>query len=92
MEKIIKTAQRIDAMAVKDFEAEMNEAVNIEDVALVVDMDDTVYICSSGLRIFLSTQKKLRAKGCSMIIKNVKPQIMEIFEVTGFSGILTFEY
>ncbi|MCQ2517786.1 MAG: STAS domain-containing protein [Lachnospiraceae bacterium] len=92
MEKIIKTLPRLDATNVPDFTAQMNEALEIESVELIVDMEDTNYICSSGLRVFLSTQKKLRNTGGSMIIKHVKPQIMEIFEVTGFSGILNFEY
>lgn len=92
MEKVIKTVARIDANTVNDFETEIMKGIEETEDVLVIDMENTVYICSSGLRIFLSSQKKFRGTGKNMVIRNVKPQIMEIFEVTGFSGILNFEY
>ena len=46
------------------------------------------YISSAGLRVLLSAQKTMNNQG-EMVIRNVKPEIMEIFEVTGFVDILT---
>ena len=40
--------------------------------------------------MFLATQKTMARQG-SMVIRNVQPDIMEIFEVTGFVDILTIE-
>ena len=59
--------------------------------ALVVDMEDTTYISSVGLRAFVSAQKKLNKSGGTMVLTHVKPCILEIFEVTGFAGVLTIE-
>ena len=46
---------------------------------------------SVGLRVFASIQKKINASGKTMVLKNVRPQMKEIFEVTGFVGVLSFE-
>ena len=55
---------------------------------LVLDFASLEYISSAGLRVILKAQKAMAAKG-SMTLKNVNETIMEIFEITGFSDILT---
>ena len=57
---------------------------------LTVDMDSVTYISSAGLRLLLSTQKTMKKQGVMRLI-NVRPEIMEIFEVTGFVDILNIE-
>ncbi len=57
---------------------------------LVFDMKELVYISSAGLRVLLSAQKVMNRQG-SMKLQNVPENVMEIFDVTGFSDILTIE-
>ena len=57
---------------------------------LTLDFAGLEYISSAGLRVLLSAQKTMNKQG-SMKLKNVNETIMEIFEVTGFSDILTVE-
>ena len=57
---------------------------------LKFDLAALEYISSAGLRVLLAAQKIMNAQG-AMTVKNVSPEIMEIFEVTGFSEILTIE-
>lgn len=57
---------------------------------LTIDMDSITYISSAGLRLLLSTQKTMKKQGVMRLIK-VRPEIMEIFEITGFSEILNIE-
>ncbi len=54
---------------------------------LLFDLDKLEYISSAGLRVLLAAQKNM-AKHGNMEICNVKPEIMEIFEVTGFVDIM----
>ena len=58
--------------------------------ALRLDFAGLEYISSAGLRVLLSAQKIMNKQG-EMKLTNVSDQIMEIFEVTGFSDILTIE-
>ena len=54
------------------------------------DFSKLDYISSAGLRVLLTAQKIMRNRG-SFIVCNVNEIVMEIFEVTGFSDILTIE-
>ena len=55
---------------------------------LTLDFEKLDYISSAGLRVLLSAQKVMNKQG-SMTVTNVNETILEIFEVTGFSDILT---
>ena len=57
---------------------------------LELDFAGLDYLSSAGLRVILAAQKIMNHKGI-MIIRNVNDTIMEVFEVTGFSDILTIE-
>ena len=57
---------------------------------LIMDLKGLEYISSAGLRVLLSSQKVMDKQG-KMIVKNANDSIKEIFEVTGFSEILTIE-
>lgn len=64
-----------------------------EDIAnaqkLILDLEKLDYISSAGLRVLLSTHKKM-GDG-KLIIRNVSELVMEVFEVTGFVDVLTIE-
>ena len=82
-------AGRLDTNTAPALEAELND--NLDGVTeLVLDFTDLEYISSAGLRVILSAQKTMNAKG-KMVIKNVCADIMDVFDITGFSDILTFE-
>jgi anti-sigma B factor antagonist len=57
---------------------------------LVIDFKSLEYISSAGLRVLLGAQKKMQKVG-TMKLVNVCEEVMEVFEMTGFSDILTIE-
>ena len=57
---------------------------------LVFDCQNLEYVSSAGLRVILASQKIMNKQG-SMVVKNVSPEVYDIFEITGFSDILTIE-
>ena len=57
---------------------------------LTLDFAGLEYISSAGLRVLLAAQKIMNQQGGMKLI-NVNETILEIFEVTGFSEILTIE-
>ena len=80
---------RLDTTTAPQLEAEMKTVLpNVKE--LTFDFSKLDYISSAGLRVLLSTQKVMNKQG-SMRITNVNDTIMEIFDVTGFTDILTIE-
>ncbi len=80
---------RLDTMTAPQLEATLKEALpGVE--ALTFDLEKLDYISSAGLRVLLSAQKTMNRQG-TMKVKNANEMILEIFEVTGFSDILTIE-
>lgn len=57
---------------------------------LTLDFAEVDYISSAGLRVLLRAQRKMSGSGAMKLI-NVSPIVNEIFEITGFSEILTIE-
>ena len=80
---------RLDTTTAPDLESVVK--TDLEGVSeLNVDMEKLEYISSAGLRVLLSAQKVMTRQG-EMKIVHVNETILEIFEVTGFSEILTIE-
>ncbi|MDO5408781.1 MAG: STAS domain-containing protein [Eubacteriales bacterium] len=86
----IVTGKKIDAVNAPLLEKQLNAILDEGEISLIIDMKDTTYISSMGLRVFLAAQKKIRVKNGNMVLMHVMPQVMEVFDVTGFSGLLTF--
>lgn len=80
---------RLDTITSPQLESELRADMNAV-TNLVFDLANLTYISSAGLRVILSAQKAMNRKG-TMVLRNVRPEIMEIFEITGFSSILTIE-
>ena len=80
---------RIDTTTAPDLEKELKGSLGNAS-ELIIDFKGVEYISSAGLRVLLSAQKIMNKQG-SMKLVGVSEDIMEIFEVTGFSDILTIE-
>ena len=78
---------RLDTVTAPQLESEIKTSLDGVTV-LIFDFSKLEYISSAGLRVLLSAQKTMNAQG-EMKVLNVNETIMEIFEVTGFSDILT---
>ena len=80
---------RLDTVTSPQLEAELRASVNgVKE--LTFDLEKLDYVSSAGLRVLLAAQKVMNRQG-GMKVTNVKPEIMEIFEVTGFVDILKIE-
>ena len=88
-ETIIKLVGRLDTTTAPALDKTINE-----DIAgtknLVLDVKELEYISSAGLRVLLGAQKKMQKIG-SMKVPNVREEVMEVFEMTGFADILVIE-
>lgn len=80
---------RIDTITAPELEKEIKDSIDGVSV-LDINLKGVEYISSAGLRVLLAAQKIMNNQG-KMEISGVQPQVMEIFEVTGFSEILTIK-
>lgn len=82
---------RLDTTTAPQLEEVLKELFSQEVKDLVLDMKELDYVSSAGLRVLLFAQKSVSAAQGGMLIKNVKPEIMEVFDITGFTDILKIE-
>lgn len=80
---------RLDTTSAPSLEAEIN-AMSDGITALILDFEGLEYISSAGLRVVLAAQKKMNAAG-SLTVTHVNDDVMDVFDITGFSDILTIE-
>ena len=78
---------RIDTTTAPQLETELKREIGGV-TELLLDFSGVEYISSAGLRVLLSAQKVMNRQG-KMVLSHVDEAVMEIFEVTGFSDILT---
>ena len=80
---------RLDTTTAPQLEAELRSSLDGVE-KLTLDFEKLDYISSAGLRVVLAAQKVMNKQG-DMVICHVNADIMEVFEITGFSDILTIE-
>ena len=85
----IKLTGRMDTTTAPQLESELRSSLNGVE-KLVLDFENLEYLSSAGLRVLLGAQKVMNRQG-SMVIRHVNDTIAEVFEITGFSDILTIE-
>ena len=80
---------RLDTMTAPELEAELKASMPDAET-LIMDFSKLEYISSAGLRVLLSAHKAMSSKN-GMKITNVNEIVQEVFEVTGFTDVLTIE-
>ena len=88
-ETVIELSGRLDTTTAPALDKTINEDLG-DAKNLVLDFKNLEYISSAGLRVLLSTQKKMQKSG-SMKLIHVCEDVMEVFEMTGFADILSIE-
>ena len=80
---------RLDTLSAPELEDRLESGLDGVET-LVFDLEKLSYISSAGLRVLLSSMKVMDEQG-SMKVRNVSPEVMDIFEVTGFVDMLDIE-
>ncbi len=75
---------RLDTASAVQTAEDIKPLLNASNSEIILDCTDLEYISSSGLRIFLTIRKEAAAKGSKVIVKNITPDIRQVFVMTGF--------
>ena len=85
----VSVTGRVDTKTAPEFEKYISE--NLSGITeLVLDLAEVTYVSSAGLRALLQAQKDMKKQG-SMKILHVNDDVMEIFDMIGFTNIFTIE-
>ena len=84
-------AGRLDTVTSSEFEKTLVSYFSSPGLELVLDCSAMDYISSAGLRVVLMAHKSLTANGGRFIIRNLTKEVRSVFDMIGFSNILTIE-
>lgn len=88
---LVAVEGRVDTLTSSDFEKQLSPYFSMQGIELVLDCAAMEYISSAGLRVVLMAHKSITAKGGRFIIRNLNNEVRSVFDMTGFSRILTIE-
>lgn len=58
---------------------------------IIINMENLEYISSAGLRVLKKLHVTMKKNSRTLVVKNANDMVMEVFEMTGFAGVLNFE-
>lgn len=79
---------RIDTTNADRFQQDLTPLMQGDKPDIEMDCSGMEYTSSQGLRMFLMLQKSVMARGGSLMLRNMRPQVREVFDITGFSNII----
>ena len=88
--KIVNICGRLDTVTSPELEKSVTPLIEVGKT-IVFDCEKMEYISSAGLRVVLSTHKQCAASGGRFILRNITAEVRSVFDMTGFSRLLTIE-
>lgn len=79
---------RLDTTNADKFQQDIAPLMQGDAPDIEIDCTDMEYTTSQGLRMFLMLQKSVTARKGSLVMRNMKPNVKEVFDITGFSNII----
>ena len=86
---LVELKGRIDTTNADQFQQEVSPLMEGDQLDIDIDCAEMTYTSSQGLRTFLLLQKSVNARGGKMVLHNMNPMVKEVFDITGFSNIIT---
>lgn len=86
----VSLSGRLDAASSMEAEEELGKVID-ENKKLILNLSGLEYISSAGLRVLLVSAKRIRREGGKMCLCELKENVLEVFEISGFSAIFDLE-
>lgn len=80
---------RIDSSNADQFQKDVAPLMEGDNPDIDIDCTNMTYTSSQGLRVFLLLQKSVSSRNGKMVMRNMDPRVKEVFDITGFSNIIT---
>ena len=79
---------RLDTTNADKFQQDIAPLMQGDAPDIEIDCTDMEYTSSQGLRMFLMLQKSVTARKGNLVMRNMKPNVKEVLDITGFSNII----
>lgn len=86
---LVSLSGRVDTTNAEQFLQDISPLMEGNNPDIVVDCSGMDYTSSQGLRVFLMLQKSVGSRKGRLVLKDMQPQVREVFDITGFSNIIT---
>lgn len=87
---IVKIKGSLNSNTSVEADARIIEAITNGTTKMIIDLTETEFVSSSGLRVFLSTAKQLSKTG-GLVLVNPNKVVKEILDISGFSTIINVQ-
>jgi anti-sigma B factor antagonist/stage II sporulation protein AA (anti-sigma F factor antagonist) len=85
---IVTVKGRLDAISSPTAERHVFDLINDGANKLILDLSSVDYLSSAGMRMLLSTTKKLKSQSGKLVLCSVTPNVMDVLKISGFDHVL----
>ncbi|MBI5649142.1 MAG: STAS domain-containing protein [Chloroflexi bacterium] len=78
---------RLDAAGARPLDEELKTHIAAGRIHLIVDLKETRYVSSNGMRVLLAAHKRAQKFGGGLVLCCLTPRLIEIFEMAGFDRV-----
>lgn len=86
---IVNVEGRINSADAATFRSELGSATQLDDRAVIMDMESLDYISSGGLRVMLEFAQTLNEQGAKFALCSLSSSVSDVFRISGFHRVVT---
>lgn len=85
---VVRVKGRLDAASTPQLENRLNSLIESGHFKLVFNLGEVDYLSSAGMRLLLSTSKKLKALEGKVLVCNLNEDLMKVIHMAGFTHVI----
>ncbi len=87
--QIIFLEGRMDLANSMKTESRLNEMLGEGVLKMIIDFEKLEYLSSSGLRVIIAVEKKLKDRDGKLVLSNMSPPVENLFNITRLYDLFT---
>jgi anti-sigma B factor antagonist len=84
---VVKVSGRVDSATAPEMEKALQNLIDLDRSQLVLDLQDTEYMSSAGLRVLVSMLKAAKKSGGDLRLASLSPRVKEVLELSGLTPV-----
>ena len=85
---ILRLKGRLDAVSASPTEKKVFDCISEGKSKLLLDMSGVAYLSSAGMRMLLSTTKKIKSLDGKLVLCSITQNVMDVLKMSGFDHVL----